>query len=190
MKCAVHPDIDAVGACCSCGRLVCPECKVVIDGHIYCNRCVVARLDSGTWPGQPAAGACASGMGANSAVPPEIRGWNWGGFLMTWIWGIGNNVWIALIALLGIIPYVGWVISLTMRIVLGIKGNEWAWQNKKWESVEHFKRVQRTWLWWGIGFILLWIALVIAVIVLMVSLYMIGITVDKYPNWQDLLPKL
>jgi hypothetical protein len=191
MKCAVHPEIEAVGACCSCGRFVCPECKALIDGQIYCNRCVAARLDTGAWPGQATAPASfASGMGSNSAVPPEIRGWNWGGFLMTWIWGIGNNVWISFIALLGIIPWVGWIISLTMRIILGAKGNEWAWQHKKWDSIEHFKRTQRTWLWWGIGLIVLEIVMAIAVIVLIASLYMIGVTVDKYPNWRDMLPKL
>jgi hypothetical protein len=150
---------------------------------------VAARLDNGAWPGQAAVGSYVSGMGSNSAVPPEIRGWNWGGFLMTWIWGIGNNVWISFLALLGIIPTVGWIISLTMRIILGAKGNEWAWQHKKWDSIEHFKRTQRTWMWWGIGLIVLEIALVIAVIILVVSLYMIGATVNNYPNWQDMLPK-
>jgi len=37
-----------------------------------------------------------------------------------------------------------------MIIVLGIKGNEWAWRNKKWESIEHFKSVQKKWSVWGI----------------------------------------
>jgi hypothetical protein len=32
-----------------------------------------------------------------------------------------------------------------MPFVLGAKGNEWAWKNKTWESVEQFKRVQRAW---------------------------------------------
>lgn len=189
MKCAVHPEVEAVGACCSCGKFVCPECKAVINGQIYCSRCISARLDNGAWPGQAiAAGNCASGMGSYSAIPPEIKGWNWGGFLMTWIWGIGNNVWIALIALLGMIPWIGWIISLTMRIILGVKGNEWAWQRKKWDSIEHFKRVQRTWMWWGVGLILLQVVLAIALAALIFSLYMIGITIDDYPEWKNMLP--
>ena len=190
MKCAVHPDIDAVGACCNCGRFVCPECKVLINRQIYCNSCVSARLDSGVWPGQAAPMAYPYVRRGMPSVPPEIKGWNWGGFLLTWIWGIGNNVWIALFALLGMIPWVGWIVRLTMRIILGIKGNEWAWQNKKWDSIEHFKRTQRTWTWWGAGLIVLQIIFVIAVIVLTISLYMIGVNIGHYPGWRNILPGL
>lgn len=32
-----------------------------------------------------------------------------------------------------------------MVIALGIKGNEWAWRHKKWESIEQFKATQRKW---------------------------------------------
>ncbi len=84
-----------------------------------------------------------SGQGALAVVPREIQGWNWGAFLLTWIWGIGNNV---LLALLTLVPFVG----LVMWIVLGFKGTEWAWQNKRWDSIEHFQRVQRTWTKWGL----------------------------------------
>lgn len=79
-----------------------------------------------------------SGMGGLSVVPPEARGWNWGAFFLTWIWGIGNNTWMALLMF---IPYVNFV----MPFVLGAKGSEWAWRNKHWQSVEQFKSTQRTW---------------------------------------------
>ena len=39
MKCAYHPERDAVGACINCGKLVCDECKAVLGGKIYCNSC-------------------------------------------------------------------------------------------------------------------------------------------------------
>jgi hypothetical protein len=29
-------------------------------------------------------------------------------------------------------------------------GNEWAWKNKRWTSVEDFHRVQRMWALWGL----------------------------------------
>jgi hypothetical protein len=32
-----------------------------------------------------------------------------------------------------------------MVIALGIKGREWAWRHCDWDSVEHFKRVQKKW---------------------------------------------
>jgi len=90
-----------------------------------------------------------SGQGVASVVPPEIRSWNWGAFLMNWIWSIGMHTWIGLFA---VVPYVGWI----MAIILGVKGNEWAWQNRKWESVDQFKRVQRTW-----AYVALWIIVLI-----------------------------
>ena len=76
-------------------------------------------------------------------TPPEIDRWNWGAFLLTWIWGVGNNTFIALLAL---IPIFG---QLVMPFVLGAKGSRWAWRNGRWDSVEHFKRVQRQWAIWG-----------------------------------------
>jgi hypothetical protein len=75
-------------------------------------------------------------------VPAEIDRWNWGAFLLNWIWGVGNNTFIALLTL---IPFFG----LIMLFVLGAKGSRWAWRNGRWDSVEHFKRVQRLWAIWG-----------------------------------------
>jgi len=84
-----------------------------------------------------------SGGGRNAVVPREIDRWNWGAFLMTWIWGIGNNTFIALLIL---VPGV----NIVMWFVLGAKGSAWAWQNSRWESVDHFKRAQRSWAMWGV----------------------------------------
>ena len=41
-----------------------------------------------------------------------------------------------------------------MAFVLGAKGNEWAWRNKKWESVEHFHSVQKIWATVGLVIVL------------------------------------
>ena len=78
-----------------------------------------------------------------TVVPPEIDRWNWGAFLLNWIWGIGNNTFIALLTL---VPVVG----LAMPFVLGAKGSGWAWRNGRWDSIEHFQRVQRKWAIWGV----------------------------------------
>lgn len=96
-----------------------------------------------------------SGRGVQSTLPDELRGWNWGAFLMNWIWGIGNNTWLALLCF---IP----LVNIVMPIVLGIKGNEWAWQNKYWPSVEEFRRVQRIWTIVGVCFLAFSILLCIA----------------------------
>lgn len=84
-----------------------------------------------------------SGLGNLYPVPPEIPGWSWGAFCLNWIWAGRNRVPFGLMA---IIPFVGFFIA----IVLGLKGREWAWQNRRWDSVEHFNRAQRRWSIWGI----------------------------------------
>ena len=94
-----------------------------------------------------------SGQGKNAVVPPEIDKWNWGAFMMNIIWGLGNKTYISLLCLLPIA-------NVVMPFILGAKGSRWAWQNKKWDSVEHFQRVQRAWVKWAL--------IMIAAIVLLV----------------------
>lgn len=96
-----------------------------------------------------------SGQGAAATVPAELNGWSWAAFLMNWIWSIGNQTYIGLLAL---VPYVG----IIMVIVLGVKGNEWAWRNRRWESVEQFKATQKVWTKWGV--VILIVSVVIGVI--------------------------
>jgi hypothetical protein len=81
-------------------------------------------------------------------VPAEIDRWNWGAFLLNWVWALGNNT---LIGLLTLVPFFG----LVMPIVLGVKGSAWAWRNGRWDSIAHFKRVQRLWAIWGV---VIWVA--------------------------------
>ena len=106
-----------------------------------------------------------SGQGQSAVVPDELKGWNWGAFLLTWIWGISNEVWLALIALIPI-PIIG----LAVAIVLGVKGNEWAWRSKKWDSIEHFRRTQRIWLIWGIVALFLPFILIIGITLIVVGI--------------------
>jgi hypothetical protein len=86
-----------------------------------------------------------SGQGKTALIPPEIRGWNWGAFFLAPLWGIFNRVWISLLAFIPI-PF----LALIMSIVLGVKGNEWAWRSRRWDSIEHFNRIQKHWMYWGI----------------------------------------
>jgi len=79
-----------------------------------------------------------SGLGKESVVPPEIQGWSWGAFLLNWIWGIGNSTYIALLMF---VP----LVNIVMVFILGAKGNKWAWQNRTWRDVEHFKKTQKKW---------------------------------------------
>jgi hypothetical protein len=92
-----------------------------------------------------------SGQGQGVEIPEEIKGWNWGAFLLQWIWGLGNKSYKTFMIY---IPLAG----IVFFFINGVKGNEWAWQNRKWESIEHFKSVQRKWAIAGvlmIGFMII-----------------------------------
>ena len=109
-----------------------------------------------------------SGMGSGSEVPPGVDGWGWGPFFFTGIWGIFNNVWIALLAWIPIFP-----VGLIMAIVLGSNGRKWAWQKKKWRSVEHFNEVQHQWsragVIIGVLVLLAWLAIFFLVFVVVLT---------------------
>ena len=93
----------------------------------------------------------ANTSGTGGPVPEEIKGWNWGAFWLSCIWGIAHNVWLSLLALCL------WVV---WPIVLGIKGSEWAWQQRRFDSIEQFKQTQAVWSKWG------WIIAILSVIVI------------------------
>jgi hypothetical protein len=99
-----------------------------------------------------------SGQGPTATVPAEIDRWNWGAFFLNWIWGIGNNTFIALLMF---VP----MVNVVMAFVLGAKGSAWAWRNKRWDSVGHFKATQRRWAQWGVGLFLASIAIGVAAVV-------------------------
>jgi len=107
-----------------------------------------------------------SGQGRLTEVPDEIKKWNWGAFFLNWIWGLGNQTYIALLCF---IP----IVNIVMPFVLGVKGSEWAWQNKRWENIEHFKSVQKKWAYWGIGIFILCI------------LFILITSIPKYVALQD-----
>lgn len=90
---------------------------------------------------------------AQTELPPEARGWNWGAFLLSWIWGLGNRTPIALLALIPVVNFV-------MMFVLGAKGNAWAWKNDTWKGVDHFRKTQRN---WAIAGFIVWIAGIVIV---------------------------
>ncbi len=83
-----------------------------------------------------------SGM-KQDIFPDGVKGWSWGAFLLNWIWAISNKSYIGLLAF---VPYIGFIFTF----YLGFKGREMAWKNKRWESLEHFNQVQRSWSKWGL----------------------------------------
>jgi RNA polymerase subunit RPABC4/transcription elongation factor Spt4 len=128
----------------------CPACQQMVSTQaVACPKCgqpIFKTANQSIHPSQMPPNVLAgngSGTGPTAILPDQLKGFNWGACLLGWIWAIGNNTWIGLLCL---IPYVG----LIMFIILAIKGNEWAWQNRRWESVEQFKQVQAIWTKSGI----------------------------------------
>ena len=80
-------------------------------------------------------------------IPPDLDRWNWGAFLLNWIWGIGNSVFIALLMF---VP----LVNIVMIFVLGARGSRWAWRNRAWRDAEHFRKVQRK---WAIAGVIVWV---------------------------------
>lgn len=65
---------------------------------------------------------------------------NWGAFIATWLWGLFNKSYKTLWALiLGLTPW-----GIYFQIYCGLKGNEWAFKNKKCTDVNKFNKSQET----------------------------------------------
>jgi hypothetical protein len=99
-----------------------------------------------------------SGQGSGAALPDGVGGLCWSGFLWNWIWGLLNRVWFSLLVF---VPVVGMLVPF----VLLLKGRQWAWENKSWESVDHFNSVQRKWTM--VGLVLMIGALVLGIAAIM-----------------------
>lgn len=104
-----------------------------------------------------------SGQGKTATVPGQIDKWNWGAFLLNWIWGVGNKTYIAFLMF---IP----LVNIVMALMLGLKGSAWAWRNKRWDSVEHFQSVQRKWAFWSVGLYVGMIALSVGIFLAVTTL--------------------
>ena len=123
---------NAVGN--SSDELQCLSCQLPVKADLqFCPHCNLEIDVQNT-----------SGDGFSAVVPEEIKGLNWGAFLIPVVWSIFNKVWLGILSLA---PVVGFI----MPFILLVKGNDWAWQSKHWDNVRQFKRTQKKWMYWGIA---------------------------------------
>jgi len=116
--------------------------------------------------------------------------WNWGAFLLGWIWAIGHSiVWplfvvIGLTIILVVLPMVVppsliitlWIfnlLSFALDIYLGVKGNSMAWDNGCFDNVAHFHERERK---WTIAALIIWGLCILAII----TLYIMGFSTLLY----------
>ncbi len=83
-----------------------------------------------------------------SQLPYDVtKEFNWGAFFGTWIWGLFNKSYIPLFHLL--LFFTPW--NLYFQLYCGLKGNEWAYKNKKWNDVSKFNKSQeKQTMFWSI----------------------------------------
>jgi hypothetical protein len=71
MNCAQHTDTAAVAYCCNCGKALCEVCKRDVQGTIFCEPCLAARVH-GAAGGKFGSGAASYGpAGAPSRTPED-----------------------------------------------------------------------------------------------------------------------
>jgi len=82
-------------------------------------------------------------------MPVNLKGFNWGAFLLTFIWGIPHKAWITLWAIPLIwfqLPFgLNWVLLFALQIYCGIKGNDWAYAVDYKKTEYEFKMKQIKW---------------------------------------------
>jgi hypothetical protein len=125
-----------------------------------------------------------SGIGSKSVLPIELKGFNWGAFLLPKIWTVIHGTWqgyavwswfvisslfciffmLYSLSNIGVnitdphqsavsitevfaVPFVWLICWIIVAFLCGYFGNIWAWQNRKWSGIEHFKRGQSAWSW-------------------------------------------
>ena len=120
----------------------CPFCNAEIDANAkkckYCGEWVSSKEDD---------------------LPQELKHFNWGAFLMNWIWGIMHKKYITLLYFPAcLIPVIG---PIAISIWFGFAGNKWAWESKSWESIEKFNECQQSWV--KLWFILAVLGLIFAI---------------------------
>ena len=90
-------------------------------------------------------------------TPQEIQKWNWSAFILGPIWGVVHGLWWTILGFMPLLPVptlrtVGFIVLISVMLILGLKGNEMAWRARQWESPEKFLAVQQRWATWSIVF--------------------------------------
>jgi hypothetical protein len=136
--------------------------------------------------------------GMQGDVPSEVAsGFNWGAFLMTWLWLLNMRVTTLGLGVLSIYFAIGLIsyfltksgsgttanpasmifnlisngLQLAISIYLGMNGNKLAWPNRRFESVDDFRACQRIWVWWGVGLIVAGIIIGVLLVVLLGAIF-------------------
>jgi len=125
-------------------------------------------------------------------VPKRIiNHWNWGGFLLSWLWAFYHRMpswgiislilefisfcYIIMLPFIIILPVLFIpiipILKFAVSLYLGLKGGQLAWKARSFQSVDEFFLVQRAWAIAGV------IVLVIMIVIAMIIGVLIGLRI-------------
>lgn len=100
----------------------------------------------------------------NYQVQP-VRGWNWGAFMFTFVWGIANGCWQPFLVF---VP----LLNIIWPFVCGFKGHTWAMKSGTWRTVEEYNAVMKSWNRAGLANFIVCIVLCLISFIFMSSVIM------------------
>ena len=95
-------------------------------------------------------------LSEEARIEAELAKWNWGAFLLTWLWGVFNGVmrsFMVLIPLYGI-----YEVDHARQ-----ERNRLAWETNRWHTIDEFHKTQRKWAIWG------WVVAVLVILIIIGS---------------------
>jgi TIR domain len=107
-------------------------------------------------PPPPPQGETRPQLSEEARIEVELAKWNWGAFLLTWVWGVANGVYRSFLVW---IPFYG----LYEWVMLGKNGNRLAWETKRWQTIDEFHTTQRKWAIWA------WVVAVVVILIIIGS---------------------
>ena len=82
-------------------------------------------------------------------MPNELQDFNWGAFLLTFIWGFKYKAWITFCAIPLILIQLplglNWLLLIIFQFYCGYYGNKWAYKHKWWQKPSDFNKEQTKW---------------------------------------------
>jgi len=127
--CSFHPGKDAVGACVSCGKMVCTACRTELHDKVYCPTCAnklfVHADDVKVAPSNtsPVVQSVSGAWWLLVILPLLFGGWNWIGGIIAWAVNKGKDPKKARSMLIwGIVISVIYIILAVIFLVLVLAG--------------------------------------------------------------------
>lgn len=135
----------------------------------------VSTAEAPSWEGPPRATPSSLHRLPSGNAPQLLNdarhlGWNWGGFLIPYLWLIGHGRLTLgfLLLLSAFVPFLGLahlVFYPAAALYLGLNGYELAWREQPYHSIGQLEEREHSWMLWGaalfiVCFAMLFLALV------------------------------